>query len=149
MPSPEVMAALPGLYADLMARPRMPVVRGFLPVDKALYVFYIQDEPILTGAPPHVNEAELLYPSFRGSISILIGSNPAGADFSNFRSRSVPFGPHQNPPVEARWLTVEDDMTRMILEVYVAQKLGLAVSHPKVREGLERIQPQSDGSDAL
>lgn len=144
MMAPDKLSALPGLYADLLAQPRMPIVRGFLPDQKALYVFYVEGEPVLTGAPPHLDEKSLLFSSFRASFSLLLTRDPAQADsiFSNFRRRAVPFTPLSRPPIEARWLQVEDDERRLMLEVFVSQKLGLAVSHPQVREWLERMHTQ-------
>ncbi|MHC3126945.1 hypothetical protein OB03_06365 [Brevundimonas sp. GN22] len=151
MVAPDRLSALPGLYKQLMAQPRMPVVRGFLPETDALYVFYVQDEPVLTGAPPHLDEASLLYPSFRASISIQLVRAASLADsvFSNFRRRAVPFAPLARQPVEARWLRVENDDDRLMLEIFVSQKLGLSVSHPKVRDWLSGMQDHQMPGPAL
>lgn len=142
MVAPDRLSALPGLYNRLMEQPRMPVVRGFLPQEEALYVFYVRDEPVLTGAPPHLDEASLLYPSFRASVSIQLVRDQSLADsiFSNFRQRAVPFAPMAVAPIEARWLKIADAYDRLMLEIFVSQKLGLSVSHPKVRKWLMGLQ---------
>lgn len=136
---PDMLSALPGLYAELMERPRTPMVRGMLPFEDALYVFYQQDEPILTGSMPYLDLPSLLYPSYRGSISILVAREISDqSPFSNMRRRVTSIGPSSRAPVEARWLRIDSPTERMLLEIFTAQKLGITVTHPKIINALPR-----------
>lgn len=121
------LSAMPDLFRRLLDQPLHPLTRARLPVRDALYVFYQDEEPILVGSPPHVEEVRLLAPSVR--LSQKIGAHGP-------RRASKPSPAMTRKPVSARWLPLEDEDDRMLLELYAAQSLGLSVSHPRIRQGL-------------
>ena len=118
---------MPDLLRRLLEQPLRPLTRARLPERDALYLFYHGEEPILVGSPPHIDEVRTLAPSVR--LAQTVSARGLGApDVSTAR--------HAPPPVAARWLRLDDEEDRVLLELYAAQALGLSVSHPRIRAGL-------------
>ena len=133
----ERLAALPRLFRDLMDQPLKPLTRARLPSKSALYVFYQDDEPVSVGSPPHIPERRVLGSSVRLSLSAS-GRREVGADRLNMQVGAVRghFPGERRRPIAARWLPLEDDEHRLMLEFYVALSLGLATSHPRIGAAL-------------
>ncbi|MGH7020516.1 MAG: hypothetical protein ACREEY_11575 [Brevundimonas sp.] len=127
------LAAVPDLYRRLMAQPLYPLTRARLPASGAVYVFYQEDEPIHVGSPPHLEEG-MLAPSLRVALAAQVHKPSNGIPRIRLSEPTPREG--RRRPIQARWLTVPDGRDRLLLELYVAQTLGLSVSHPKVRAEL-------------
>jgi hypothetical protein len=139
------LAALPRLFRDLMDRPLEPLTRARLPARSAVYVFYQGDEPVSVGSPPHVEERRILGSSVRLSLA---ASGRIEAGDGRLRMNVGPlraaFPGERRRPIAARWLPLEDDEERLLLELYVAQSLGLSTSHPRIRGALNApVRPDS------
>lgn len=128
------------------------MTRGILPDENALYIFYTEGEPILTGSVPHVDELALLAPSFRASHKVHIRNyrshEPAPPAFT--RPRALAAHARRWPaPIQARWLAVEDTTTRMMLEIFAAQTLGLNLCHPQIRNALLETPASPPGPNRI
>lgn len=135
------LTALPGLFQDLMACPLFDMTHGCLPLEDALFVFYTDDEPILVGSAPHVDEMQLLAPSVRLTAKIHIRNYHSQDAHPPAFTRPREWAAHvrkPNAPIKARWLVVADPVTRMMLEIFAAQKLGLTLCHPQVKKAMQR-----------
>jgi hypothetical protein len=131
----ERLAAMPALFRNLMEQPLRPLTRARLPERAAVYLFYEGEEPVGVGSPPHLPEVRMLAPSVRLSLAASLTPVAAGRpQLSVGPLRDAPSD--RPPPLTARWLPLEDDDDRMLLELYTAQSLGLSVSHPRIRAGL-------------
>lgn len=125
---------MPALFRDLLDQPLRPLTRARLPDRSAVYLFYDGEEPIGVGSPPHLPEIRMLAPSVRLSLAVSVKS-----DIDRSQVKVGPLrdsGPSSRPPLAARWLSLDDDEDRMLLELYAAQSLGLSVTHPRIRAGL-------------
>lgn len=134
----EKLSALPDMFRNLMEQPLRPLTRARLPQRGAVYLFYLDDEPIHVGSPPHLEEVRLLAPSVRLSQTVS-ARRPAGGDrlVVAVHPETLPGGLRTGrTPLSARWLSLPDPEDRMLLEVFAAQTLGLSVSHPRVRQAL-------------
>ena len=129
------LAAVPDLFRRLMGQPLEPLTRARLPTHGAVYVFYQENEPILVGSPPHLEERRMLAPSLRLSLAARL-RRPVGGGAPRISLSEPSPQPLRRKPIEARWLPLPDDPDRLLLELYTAQTLGLSVSHPKVRAEL-------------
>lgn len=129
------LSAMPTLFRDLMDQPLKPLTRARLPARSAVYLFYMEDEPIHVGSPPHIEALRVLGSSVRLSLSIRAHREP-GQDRLRMSVGSVKTPARSAPPVSARWLDVADTDDRMLLELYAAQALGLSVSHPRIKREL-------------
>lgn len=140
--TPERLAALPALFRKLMEQPLSPLTRARLPARSAVYLFYQDDEPVGVGSPPHVHERRMLASSVRLSLS-LSGRREADSDRLDMQVGPLrdEVSGDQRRPLAARWLTLESDDDRMLLELFAAQSLGLSVSHPRIRQGLAAAWP--------
>lgn len=128
------LATVPELFRRLMAQPLHPLTRARLPAPRAVYVFYRENEPVHVGSPPHLEEG-MLAPSLRLSLSARM-HRPGGGGAARITISEVPPRSGRRKPIEARWLALDDDQDRFLLELYAAQSLGLSVSHPRVRAEL-------------
>ena len=138
----ERLAALPRLFRDLMDQPLKPLTRARLPSKSALYVFYQDDEPVSVGSPPHIPERRMLGSSVRLSLSAS-GRREAGADRVDMQVGALrgDFPGERRRPIAARWLALDDDEHRLMLEFYVALSLGLSTSHPRMGAALNPAAP--------
>ena len=118
---------MPDLLQRLLGQPLLPLTKARLPDTEALYLFYHDEEPILVGSPPHIDEVRTLSPSVRLAQTV----SPCGLGLADVSTRD-----HAPPPMTARWLRLNDEEDRVMLELYAAQALGLSVSHPRIRAGL-------------
>jgi len=123
---PDKLAALPRLFRTLMQAPLMPLLRGFLPENDAVYLLYEQDEPVRVGSPPHIDES-LLRSSVRIQVSLSTGTGTPAPSHDPGRFNRV---------LHARWIKLDDPMMRLMLEVYASQFLGVAVSNPRLIDTL-------------
>ncbi|MEN5228956.1 hypothetical protein [Brevundimonas naejangsanensis] len=121
------LSAMPDLLQRLLGQPLLPLTKARLPDTEALYLFYHDEEPILVGSPPHIDEVRTLSPSVRLAQTVSTG----GLGLADVSTRD-----HAPPPMAARWLRLNDEEDRVMLELYTAQALGLSVSHPRIRAGL-------------
>ena len=121
------LEALPELFRQLMQAPLHPLRRGALPVSGALYVFYLGEEAVGVGSPPHIDEARILAPSVRLGVSVSSGGQ--AADVIDLTASRRP-----ERVLHSRWLVVPDDEQRMLLELYCAQYLGVSPSHPGLKQ---------------
>ncbi|MNS53774.1 hypothetical protein D3C72_865410 [compost metagenome] len=128
------LASVPDLFRRLMDQPLEPLTRARLPAPDAVYVFYLEGEPVHVGSPPHLEE-RMLAPSLRLSLAAHMHSPIGGGGAQITLGRSAA-RPNRRKPIMARWLPVTDEHDRLLLELYAAQTLGLSVSHPKVRAQL-------------
>jgi hypothetical protein len=144
----ERLAALPRLFRDLMDQPLEPLTRARLPSRSAVYVFYQGDEPVSVGSPPHVEERRMLGSSVRLSLAAC-GRLEAGASRLQMQVGSLrsDFPGERRRPIAARWLKLEDEDERFLLELYVAQSLGLSTSHPRIRGGLNPAAPPDNAGE--
>lgn len=127
------LSALPDLFRSLMEQPLRPLTRARLPDRTAVYIFYLDGEPVQVGSPPHVEEARLLAPSVR--LGVVASTSQSGGAVRVEVVDAAPDG-RGRAPVNARWLPLADDGHRMLLELYAAQSLGLSVSHPRIKAEL-------------
>lgn len=118
---------MPDLLRRLLDQPLRPLTKARLPERDALYLLYHDAEPILVGSPPHIDEVRTLSPSVR--LTQTLSMHGLGAPDVSTRD-------HAPPPMAARWLRLDDEEDRVMLELYTAQSLGLSVSHPRIRAGL-------------
>lgn len=117
-----------------MAQPLHPLTRARLPAPGAVYVLYRDNEPVHVGSPPHLEEG-MLASSLRLSLSARM-QRPGGGGAARITLRKTQPRTGRRKPIEARWLALDDDQDRFLLELYAAQSLGLSVSHPRVRAEL-------------
>ena len=115
---------LPRLFKQLMQGPVVPLRHGALPVTEALYVFYLEGEPISVGSPPHINQIDLLGPSVRLGLAFNRCHGPILDRFPQTRPQLI---------IHGRWLRVEDTEERKLLELFTAQYLGLSITHPDLK----------------
>lgn len=134
------LSGLPNLFRSLMEQPLRPLTQARLPDRTAVYVFYQSDEPVHVGSPPHVEEVQLLAPSVRLAVSLSVTQTEDGGP-GRVRLAGAACARDGRPPVKARWLSLQDDEDRMLLELYAAQSLGLSVSHPRIKAGLAKPRP--------
>lgn len=146
---PEKLSALPALYAALVASTPVALTKGRLPRKDCLYIFYEDGEAILTGSPPHLDEVRLLAPSFRAGFKVRMSNvPPEGPLETALKSRKADNFPSKRiEPIQAQWLHVENGELRMMLEVYVAQKLGLTLTHQKIRDALGKASVKAALAD--
>lgn len=136
----EKLSALPDMFRSLLDQPLRPLTRARLPQRGAVYLFYLEDEPIHVGSPPHLEEVRMLAPSVRLALKVA-GRRPAGSDRMIMALQPSPEPGEartRRTPLSARWLALPDADDRMLLEIYAAQTLGLSMSHPGVRQTSER-----------